>query len=116
MSTSNTSFSSHIADRAFADEFQTSVRQGLAAARDFETQPWAEEGADERPCNVGRTEQTFRLVAGGALLAAAAMAPVSRGWRIGFAVLGVAEIVTGAMRYCPINQALGINTCRNEGF
>ncbi len=116
MSTSDTSVSTHTADSAFEHEFQADVGQGMAASRDFETQPWAEEMADERPCNVGRTEQTFRLVAGGALLAAAAMAPVSRGWRIGFAVLGVAEIVTGAMRYCPVNQALGINTCRDEDF
>ena len=76
-------------------------------------QPWAEE---QRPCNVGRTEQKFRLAAGGVLLAAAAFAPVGRGWRIGFAVLGVAELVTGVMRYCPVNQALGIDTCRDEEF
>lgn len=64
-------------------------------------------------CNVGRTEKKFRLGAGTALLAAAAFAPVSRGWRIGFAVVGIAELVTGAIRYCPVNQAFGIDTCRD---
>jgi hypothetical protein len=63
-------------------------------------------------CNVGKTEQKFRLGAGAALLAAAAFAPVSRGWRIGFAVLGAAELVTGTTRYCPVSKMLGINTCR----
>ena len=105
-----------MADRAFADEFQSGVGEGLAASRDFETQSWAVDTMDERPCNVGRTEQTIRLVTGGALLTAAALAPLGRGWRIGLAVLGVAEIVTGATRYCPINQALGINTCRADEF
>ncbi len=65
-----------------------------------------------RPCNVGRSEQKLRLAAGTALLAAAAFAPLGRGWRIGLAAAGVAELVTGAIRYCPISQLLGVNTCR----
>jgi hypothetical protein len=67
-----------------------------------------------RPCNVGRTEQKIRLVTGGALAAAAFIAPVSRSWRILFGALAAAEIVTGAMRYCPLSQALGVNTCRGD--
>ena len=63
-------------------------------------------------CNVGRTEQNFRIAAGGALLAAAAVAPVSSAWRITFAALGAGELITGITRYCPVSQALGINTCR----
>lgn len=65
-------------------------------------------------CNVGRTEQKIRLGAGVGLLAAAAFAPVSRGWKIGFALLGTAELITGATRYCPVSQAFGINTCRSD--
>ncbi|HTO05248.1 MAG TPA: DUF2892 domain-containing protein [Opitutus sp.] len=65
-------------------------------------------------CNVGRTEQNFRIAAGGALLTAAALAPVSSAWRITFAALGAGELITGITRYCPISQALGINTCRDE--
>jgi hypothetical protein len=65
-------------------------------------------------CNVGRAEQNFRVGAGAALLATAAFAPVSRGWRIGLAALGAAELITGALRYCPVSEALGINTCRQD--
>ena len=65
-----------------------------------------------RHCNVGRAEQKFRLGAGAALLTAAAFAPMDRGWKIGLAVLGAAELVTGAMRYCPVSRMLGINTCQ----
>jgi hypothetical protein len=66
------------------------------------------------PCNVGAGERTFRFVAGGALLAAAAFAPVGRGWRFGLMGLGAMEVITGALRYCPISHALGINTCRAD--
>jgi Protein of unknown function (DUF2892) len=62
-------------------------------------------------CNIGRSEQKFRLGMGTALLAAAAFAPLSRGWRIGLSIVGAAELITGTTRYCPISQALGINTC-----
>ena len=66
------------------------------------------------PCNVGRTEQRFRLFFGTGLLAVAAFAPVSRGWKIGLATIGAAELITGTLRYCPVSQALGINTCRGD--
>ena len=65
-------------------------------------------------CNVGRTEQKFRLGAGAALLAVAAFAPVSRGWKIGLSILGASELITGSLRYCPVSQVLGINTCRGS--
>jgi hypothetical protein len=67
-----------------------------------------------RECNVGRTEQKIRIGAGVALLAAAALAPVNRGWRIGFVALGAMELITGARRHCPLWQALGINTNRES--
>jgi hypothetical protein len=65
-----------------------------------------------RRCNVGRAEQKIRLIGGAALLGAAAFAPVGRNWRIAMAAFGAMEIVTGATRYCPVWQALGVNTCR----
>ena len=65
-------------------------------------------------CNVGRTEQNFRIAAGGALLTAAALAGVSSTWRIALAALGAGELITGVTGYCPVSQALGINTCRAE--
>jgi hypothetical protein len=78
------------------------------------TQPWSQQYGRNRRCNVGRTEQKFRIGGGLALLAAAAFAPLDRGWRIGLAVLGAAEVITGTTRYCPVSQLLGINTCRAD--
>ncbi|MEO6004359.1 MAG: DUF2892 domain-containing protein [Opitutus sp.] len=63
--------------------------------------------------NVGRTDQKIRIGVGAALLAAAAFAPVGRGWRIAFAAIGAGELITGVRRHCPVWQALGINTNRD---
>jgi hypothetical protein len=54
------------------------------------------------------------MAAGTALLAAAAFAPVSRGWRIGFAALGASQVVMSAMSFCPLWHALGIDTRRQN--
>ena len=67
---------------------------------------------DTGACNVGRTEQKFRIGAGTSLLAVAAFAPLSRGWRIGLAAAGLAQLLTGTTRHCPVSQMLGINTCK----
>lgn len=48
------------------------------------------------------------------MLAAAAFAPVGRSWRLGLMALGAMEVITGALRYCPVSHALGINTCRTD--
>ena len=61
-------------------------------------------------CNIGSLEQKIRIGSGVALLAAAGFAPLSRGWRIGLAVAGLSQLVTGATRYCPVWQAMGIDT------
>ncbi|HEX2099953.1 MAG TPA: DUF2892 domain-containing protein [Candidatus Synoicihabitans sp.] len=99
------------------------LEEQMPAAPDLSTSlpslPMSAELSDREPragsrCNVGRAEQKVRLIAGTALLAAAAFAPVSRGWRIGLAAFGVAEILTGSIRYCPVSQLLGVNTCRDE--
>jgi hypothetical protein len=78
------------------------------------TQSFSEQVERSRKCNVGRTEQKLRIGGGVALLAAAAFAPIGRGWKIGLAVLGAAEVITGTTRYCPVSQMLGINTCRAD--
>lgn len=61
-------------------------------------------------CNVGRTEQLARLAAGalGAGLALSADQPWVR--TLG-GVIAAAGLITGATRYCPINQAFGFNSC-----
>lgn len=60
-------------------------------------------------CNVGTTEQKLRVLAGLAIIGVGAQYNIK-----GLAVLGVAPIVTGMLRYCPINQALGYNGCLGE--
>lgn len=96
---------------ATTDDFGIAVGEEVAQRFDFGSEL---EWMRTSNCNVGRTEQMLRIGVGSALLTAAAFAPVSRGWRIGFALVGVVELVTGAIRYCPVNQALGINTCAED--
>lgn len=57
-------------------------------------------------CNVGKTEQVVRISAGAAILLAGL---AYRSW---WGLLGLAPIITGSMRYCPVNQVLGIGNCK----
>lgn len=65
--------------------------------------------------NVGGWDKNMRLVAGGALLAAALLPPVRSAWRIVALVLGATEVITGLTRYCPMNEAFGLNTATPKG-
>lgn len=113
MSTSSTTNPTlDLETEATTDEFGTNVGELIAEKVNLVPEAAETNLASTSRCNVGYTEQKIRIGVGTALLAAAAFAPVSRGWRIGFAVVGAAELITGAMRYCPVSQALGINTCR----
>lgn len=67
-------------------------------------------GSQRSRCNLGAAEKKVRIATGTALLGVAAFAPLSRGWRIGLAVAGASQLITGAMSYCPLWQALGIDT------
>ncbi len=61
-------------------------------------------------CNVGGWHRTLRLVAGTAALGIGLLG--LRGRRRALALgLGAVELTTGLSRYCPLNRALGINTC-----
>lgn len=60
-------------------------------------------------CNVGLTEQKFRIVAGLAIIGVGAHFNSK-----GLAVAGIIPIATGMLRYCPLNQALGYNGCLGE--
>lgn len=64
-------------------------------------------------CNVGSTEQSVRISAGAAAVIAALAVPLPRTARIGLLVFGIAELVTGATRYCPVKQLLGMNDCED---
>lgn len=107
---------------ALTDEFGTNVGEKLEeeiGIEDTADESLAEFGRQTghlraSRCNIGATEQKVRIGAGVALLAAAAFAPVSRGWKIGLGALGAAQIVTGMTTFCPLWHALGINTQRDE--
>jgi hypothetical protein len=61
-------------------------------------------------CNVGGIERGIRIVVGGALIAAGALAGLSEGLTIAAYVVGAVALVTGAVGYCPAWTLLGINT------
>lgn len=60
-------------------------------------------------CNVGTTEQKLRVLAGLAIIGIGAYSNIKS-----LSLLGAIPIVTGMLRYCPINQALGYNSCTGE--
>ena len=108
-----------------SEEFGTNVGETILAQTDFLADPdfsgstsdsslSSPEPAGNSRCNLSHTEQKIRLAAGATLLGVAAFAPLGRNWRIGLGVLGAAQLVTGAMRYCPLWQALGIDTRKAE--
>jgi len=52
------------------------------------------------------TEQKLRILAGMALIGVGAYYNMK-----GLAAAGIIPIVTGMLRYCPVNQAIGYNGC-----
>ncbi|HBJ1647137.1 DUF2892 domain-containing protein [Clostridium botulinum] len=56
-------------------------------------------------CNVGRTEQIIRIVIG---ISIVLIGLYFRNW---WGIIGLVPIITGLIRYCPINDILGISTC-----
>jgi hypothetical protein len=57
-------------------------------------------------CNVGMIEQKARVLGGLALIGIGAFYNVKA-----LAAVGIIPIITGMLRYCPVNQALGYNGC-----
>ena len=55
-------------------------------------------------CNVGKTDRMVRLVAGVAIIAAGFY---FQSW---WGAIAIIPILTGASRYCPVHQLLGIST------
>lgn len=60
-------------------------------------------------CNVGLTEQKLRVLGGMALIGLGAYYNTKA-----LAVLGFVPIITGMLRYCPINEAIGYNGCQQD--
>ncbi len=64
--------------------------------------------------NVGGLDRTARIVLGIVLVLVGLFAPLEMTWRIVALVVGIIGLATGGSRYCPLNQALGINTAEGE--
>ncbi|MGQ9532070.1 MAG: YgaP family membrane protein [Desulfotomaculales bacterium] len=65
--------------------------------------------------NVGRTDRLLRM-AGGATLMALRFFGVTRGfWGTLLATVGLIELFSGYIRYCPVLDALGISTVEEKG-
>jgi len=66
-------------------------------------------------CNVGGIDRTGRIVIGIVLLVVGLAAHIDMTWRIVALVIAAIALVTAAVRFCPANAILGINTCEGEG-
>ncbi|WP_363322036.1 DUF2892 domain-containing protein [uncultured Pontibacter sp.] len=60
-------------------------------------------------CNVGLGEQKARAIAGMGLIGIGAYYNVKP-----LAVLGIIPIITAALRWCPLNAAVGYNGCTDQ--
>jgi hypothetical protein len=63
-------------------------------------------------CNVGGADRTSRFVLGAALGSVGLFAEMSEKLRIGSFLVAAIAIGTAAVRYCPANSLLGVDTCR----
>ncbi|PZE19551.1 YgaP family membrane protein [Paenibacillus xerothermodurans] len=59
-------------------------------------------------CNVGNTERIVRMSIGGAIMLSGLY------YRRWWGLLGLAPILTGAFRYCPANNMLGLDNCQRK--
>ncbi|MCY9692254.1 YgaP family membrane protein [Paenibacillus alginolyticus] len=59
-------------------------------------------------CNVGKTEQVLRIAIGSAIVLAGTY------YKKWWGLIGIAPIVTGTTRYCPLNAVLGISNCKAD--
>lgn len=65
-------------------------------------------------CNVGGIDRTGRIVIGVVLLIVGLAAPVEMTWRIVALVVAAIALVTAAVRFCPVNAFLGLDSCKGE--
>jgi hypothetical protein len=65
-------------------------------------------------CNVGGADKALRIIIGIAALAAAIFADLAIGWRVAAYAVGGIALITAFVGYCPLNQIIGLNTCRKE--
>ncbi len=59
-------------------------------------------------CNVGKNEQVLRIGIGSVMILSGLY---NRRW---WGIFGLVPIITGVLRYCPMNAILGIQNCKAE--
>jgi hypothetical protein len=64
--------------------------------------------------NVGGVDRIGRIVIGIVLLIVALTAPMTMVWRGVLLIVAAIALVTAAVRFCPVNAMLGIDTCKGE--
>ncbi len=64
--------------------------------------------------NVGGMDRTSRIVIGILLLLIAFFGPIGMTWRIVALIIAAIALITAAVRYCPLNAALGVDTSENK--
>lgn len=65
--------------------------------------------------NVGRVDSVFRVAVGVAFLGAAVAINARPFLTIAAALIGLAFIGTGLIRFCPLYTVLGVNTASKQG-
>jgi hypothetical protein len=65
-------------------------------------------------CNVGGLDRIGRIVVGIVLLIVGLAAPIGPTWQIVALVIAGIALLTAAVRFCPANAIIGINTCAGE--
>lgn len=64
--------------------------------------------------NVGGADRIFRIVLGVVLIAIALLTPLDPVWRGVLLVLAAIALITGLVRFCPLNALIGLNTTRRH--
>lgn len=65
-------------------------------------------------CNVGEKDRTLRLVAGGVALSFALFGRLGPACKLIALAVGASALTTGLTRYCPLNQALGLDSSAGD--
>lgn len=64
-------------------------------------------------CNVGGIDRISRILIGIVLLIVGFAAPFEMILRVAILAVAAIALVTAAVRFCPVNAALGLNTCES---
>lgn len=62
-------------------------------------------------CNVGGADRAVRLGVGATLIGLGIGTHIPKAARIAMGAVGAVGLITGISKYCPVSQALHLNTC-----